>query len=641
MKRSLVTAFLAFGSTAFFSAKSQTTQLSWSQRTANTIMQAWPDSLVKEGAHEARWTYDLGVMYEGLKGIWYNTGNGEYFKFIEKRMNFFVNDDGSIKTYKQDEYNIDNILLGRSVLNVFRVVDKEKYYKAVVNLREQLRSQPRTNDGGFWHKKRYPYQMWLDGLYMGEPFYAEYAAMFNDTAAFDDIAKQFMLMEEHSRDSKTGLMYHGWDESKEQKWADKTTGRSPHFWARAMGWYGAALVDVLETFPVNHPKRKALVDILTRYAAAVQKVQDAKTGLWWDILDKPNVKPNYFEASASCQFVYAFAKGVRLGVLPQSYLAAAQKGYKGILSQFVKSDGKDGMTLDGTVSVSGLGGNPYRDGSFEYYMSEKVVRNDQKGLGAFLQASNEMDIAAMPKPGKGKTVLLDSYFNNETKKDAAGITRPFHYKWEEMRYEGFSIWGHTFKTAGANLATLYEAPTATNLKKSNVYVIVDPDTKAEAANPNYMDEASALNIYNWVKGGGVLVMMMNDSANTEFAHFNILADKFGIHFNPDLRNHVIGNAIEPGIMTIPTGDKIFKNTKKVYLKDICTITLKAPAKAHFSDKGDVIMAVAKVGKGTVFAVGDPWLYNEYTDGRKHDGDINNYAAAKDLANWLLEQAPAK
>ncbi|MDH7460176.1 glycoside hydrolase family 88 protein [Chitinophagaceae bacterium 26-R-25] len=641
MKRTLATAFLGLGSLAFFSAKSQTTQLSWSQRAGNTIMQAWPDSLVKESAHEARWTYDLGVMYEGLRGLWYNTGNGDYFKFIEKRMDFFVNNDGSIKTYKQDEYNIDNILLGRSVLTAFRVTDKEKYYKAVVNLREQLKSQPRTNDGGFWHKKRYPYQMWLDGLYMGEPFYVEYAAQFNDTAAFNDIAKQFILMEEHSRDSKTGLMYHGWDESKEQKWADKTTGRSPNFWARAMGWYGAALVDVLETFPINHPKRKALVDILTRYAAAIQKVQDAKTGLWWDVLDKPNVKPNYFEASASCQFVYTYAKAVRLGLLPQSYLSVAQKGYKGILAEFVKSDGKDGMTLDGTVSVSGLGGNPYRDGSFEYYMSEKVVRNDQKGLGAFLQMSNEMDIAAMPKPGKGKTVLLDSYFNNETKKDAAGITRPFHYKWEELRYEGFSIWGHTFKSAGASLATLNVAPTAANLKKANVYIVVDPDTKAEAPNPNYMDEASAQNIYNWVKNGGVLVMMMNDSANTEFAHFNILADKFGIHFNPDLRNHVIGNAIEPGIMTIPAGDKIFTNTKKVYLKDICTMTLKAPATAHFTNKGDVIMAVAKVGKGTVFAVGDPWLYNEYTDGRKHNDDINNYAAAKDLANRLLQQATAK
>jgi unsaturated rhamnogalacturonyl hydrolase len=207
-----------------------------------------------------------------------------------------------------------------------------------------------------------------------------------------------------------------------------------------------------------------------------------------------------------------------------------------------------------------------------------------------------------------------------------------------MRYEGFSIWGHTFKAAGANLATLYDVPTASNLKSSSVYIIVDPDTKAEATNPNYMDEASAQNIYNWVKNGGVLVMMMNDSANTEFARFNILAEKFGIHFNPDLRNHVIGNAIEPGIMTIPAGDKIFSNTKKVYLKDICTMTLKAPATADFTDKGDVIFAVAKVGKGTVFAVGDPWLYNEYTDGRKHNDDINNYAAAKDLANWLLQQA---
>ncbi|MBN9297948.1 MAG: glycoside hydrolase family 88 protein [Filimonas sp.] len=615
--------------------------LAWSERAANTVMRNWTDSFTSEGRSKAQWSYDQGVILKGMEGLWYRTGKGEYYKYIDKSVNFFVNDDGTIKTYKLEDYNIDNVLNGRLLLTMFRVTDRAKFYKAASTLREQLNTQPRTNEGGFWHKKRYPSQMWLDGLYMGEPFYAEYAYLFKQDSAFNDIAKQFILMERHARDSKTGLLYHGWDESKEQQWADKTTGVSPNFWGRAMGWYGMALVDALEYFPANHPKRDTLINILKRYAVAVQKVQDAKTGLWWDILDKPNVKPNYFEASASCMFVYTFAKAVRLGYLPASYLTVAQKGYDGIIKQFVKADDNGGMTLDGTVGVSGLGGTPYRDGSFDYYMKEKIVVNDPKGLGAFLLASNEIELAAMPKIGKGKTVTLDSYFNAETKKDGAGFLRSYHYKWEEMKNEGFSIWGYAFKATGANINTLYEAPTADNLKKSDVYIIVDPDTKDESPNPNYMDEKSAQSIYDWVKNGGVLVMMMNDSINTEFKHFNTLSEKFGIHFNQDIRNRVTGTQYEMGAQLIPANDAIFKTAKKIYLKEICTIALKAPAKAHYTDKGDVLMAVAKVGKGTVFAVDDPWLYNEYTDGKRLPADFDNYKAAKDLTNWLLQQVPAK
>lgn len=642
--KKLLKLFSALGLFATLSVQAQTSvsqPISWSERAAHTIMCNWTDLFTSEGRAKPVWSYDQGVILKGMEELWYNTAKGDYFKYIEKSVNFFIGDDGEIKTYKMDDYNIDNVLNGRLALTMFRVTDKVKYYKAASTLREQLRTQPRTNDGGFWHKKRYPYQMWLDGLYMGEPFYAEYAYLFNDTAAYSDIAKQFILMEKHSRDSKTGLMYHGWDESKQQQWADKTTGKSPNVWARAMGWYGMALIDVLEYFPANHPQRKALEAILKRYAAAVLKTQDATTGLWWDVMDKPSVSPNYFEASASCMFVYTFAKAARMQLLPATYMIAAQKGYKGIIEKFVVPNGDDAMTLNGTVGVSGLGGNPYRDGSFAYYMKEKIVVNDPKGLGAFLLASNEIEMAGQPKPGKGKNILLDSYFNAETKKDAAGITRPFHYKWEELRYEGFSIWGHAFKSYGATLSTLYQAPTATSLKKSDVYIIVDPDTKDESPNPNYMDERSAQNIYDWVKKGGVLVMMMNDSANTEFKHFNVLAEKFGIHFNQDIRNRVTGSQFEMGAQMVPANDLIFHTAKKLYLKEICTIAVKDPAKAHYTDNGDVLMAIAKMGKGTIFAVGDPWLYNEYTDGRKLPADFENYKAAKDLALWLLQQSGAK
>jgi len=277
---------------------------------------------------------------------------------------------------------------------MYRATGNDKYRKIVELLRSQLKTHPRTKEGGFWHKKIYPSQMWLDGLYMGEPFYAEYAATFKEDAAFDDIAKQFILMEQHARDAKTGLLYHGWDESKKQRWSNPETGRSPNFWGRAMGWYAMALVDTLDYFPRNHAKRGELVAILNRVAEAVAKYQEPRSGLWYQILDKGDEKGNYFESSAACMFVYALAKGVRNGYLPAKYRQVAENGYRGILKEFVKTDANGQLNLEGTVAVAGLGGNPYRDGSYEYYLSEKVVTNDPKGVGALLLAATEMETAA-------------------------------------------------------------------------------------------------------------------------------------------------------------------------------------------------------------------------------------------------------
>ena len=236
--------------------------------------------------------------------------------------------------------------------------------------------------------------MWLDGLYMGGPFYAEYSAIFNEPAAFDDIAKQFMLMERNSRDDKTGLLYHGWDESRQQRWANPQTGRSPNFWGRAMGWNAMALVDTPDHFPQKHSKRAELVAILNRLARAVADFQDPRSSLWYQVLDKGAAKGNYLESSAACMFAYALAKGVRKGYLRPTYMEVAKKGYSGILKEFIKTDANGQLNLEGTVNVGGLGGNPYRDGSYEYYLSEKVVTNDPKGIGALLLAATEMEIAS-------------------------------------------------------------------------------------------------------------------------------------------------------------------------------------------------------------------------------------------------------
>lgn len=602
---------------------------------ASTVMQLWPDT---GDSTAIRWTYDNGVIWKGLEGLWYNTGDARYFKYVQHQMDRLVDKEGNIRTYKLEDYNLDNVLCGRILLMLYNVTGQKQYYKAASTLRDQLRQQPRTSGGSFWHKKKYTEQVWLDGLYMAQPFFAEYAAEFHEDSVFDDVVKQFTAIETNTRDKATGLLYHGWDESKQEKWADKQTGRSPHFWARAMGWYGMALVDAMDYLPAG--KRKPLEEILTRYAAAIKKAQDPGTGCWWDILDKPNEKGNYPEASASCMFVYTLAKGIRKGYLPNTYRASAEKSWQGIRQKFL-SVGADGRTdLQGTVSVSGLGGNPYRDGSYSYYISEKVVPNDPKGIGAFLLAADEMAM----KPSTGKTVLLDQYFNNEHHKDITGANVRFHYIWDELDNNGYAIWGGIFNRLGAHTDTLPTAPTATSLAKASVYIIVDPDNEKESPAPNYPSDADINGIENWVKAGGVLVLMSNDSANCEFTHFNRLAARFGIQFNFDCYHKVTGSQFEMGAFTMKpmtVQDGIFKTTDKIYIKELSTLTLSGPAKPVFTDAGHNIMAVARVGKGTVFAVGDPWFYNEYTDGRKLPADFENYNAARDLAQWLLAQSKTK
>lgn len=593
----------------------------WSAKMAATVMDIRKDS--SDGA-PAKWTYDQGVVWRGLEGLWYNTGDGRYFKYIQRCMDRLVDQQGNIPTYKQEDYNLDNILCGRILLLLYKVTNRDKYYKAATLLRQQLKDQPRTHGGSFWHKKKYPWQVWLDGLYMAQPFYAEYASLFHEDTAFNDIAKQFISIDLNARNLINGLYYHGWDESRQEKWANKGSGLSPNFWGRAMGWYGMALVDALDYFPANHPGRESLLAILRRYAVAVRKVQDPATGLWWDILDKPGAKGNYPEASASCMLVYTLAKAVRLGYLPPSCLDAAKRGYAGVLKKFV-TIGANGQTeLQGTVSVSGLGGDLYR--------------NDPKGIGAFLLAADEMELLPTLSAGKDRTVLLDYYFNNEHKKDITGEIVRYHYTWEDQANSGFSLFGNIFRQYGMHTDSLPGAPTPEKLKNASVYIIVDPDNEKESPVPNYATPEDIKSIYDWVKGGGVLLLMSNDSGNAEFPHFNRLTEKFGIHFNEDSRNKVIGNKYEMGAFTMAVKDTIFKTTKKIHIKELSTLKLNTPAKAHYTEGGDVIMAVAKIGKGTVFAVGDPWFYNEYLDGRKLPAEYENYNAAKDLVKWLIEQA---
>ncbi len=367
-------------------------QIDYAKEISNTIMHKWPDSLTRIDGKSAGWSYDIGLYLEAISNVYARTGDKKYYDYIVKQMNRFLLPDGKIKFYKQESYNIDYVRNGKMMMYLFEKTGDQKYADAAKYIRQQLYKHPRTSEGGFWHKKVYPNQMWLDGLYMGQPFYAHYSKAFNESQNFDDVAKQFILMEKNSRDSLTGLLHHAWDESREQKWANKETGKSPNIWGRAMGWYGVALVDVLDDFPKDHPKRKTLLDILNRYVEAIAKVQNPKNNLWYQVLDQAHRAGNYPEASASSMFVYTMLKASRLGYIPSKYKSLAEKGYQSIINQFIVK-GEDGYYhLNGTVMVSGLGGKPYRNGSFEYYISEPVIQDDPKGMGAFILAANEIQL---------------------------------------------------------------------------------------------------------------------------------------------------------------------------------------------------------------------------------------------------------
>lgn len=610
-----------------------------SQRAANAAIERWPDGRFVPTGQKWAWNYELGTLLEGMDSVWLNTADVRYFNYVKSSVDQFVEPDGSIPTRKVEEYQLDNILLGRQLLLLYGVTQEPRYAKAAELLYQQLVHQPRTPSGGFWHKQRYPNQMWLDGLYMAEPFYAEYAATFHHPEAFADITHQFVLMDKHARDPKTGLLYHGWDESKQQRWADKQTGLSSQFWARAMSWYMMALVDTLPYYPADDPGRKELITQLERDAAAVVRYQDGASGLWYQVLDKTNAKGNYFESSASCMFVYALANGVRRGYLPISYVANAEHGYRGILSQFIQTGPKNDVSLTRTVKGAGLGGDPYRDGSYAYYISEKVGTNDPKGIGAFLMASTEMENSSNAKLGRGDTILLDSWFNSQRRPDAFGQQVYFHYKWNDQSNSGYSLFGHIFRNFGAQTATLDSEPTLAALRQAQVYIIVSPDIPAKNPMPHYMQSEDATQIANWVKAGGVLMIMENDPENADLTHLNLLTEQFGIHFNDVVRNRVEGRKFEQGKIVVSAGGPIFHQPHTLYMKEICTISAKAPAASVLTDRGDILMAIAKFGKGTVFATVDPWLYNEYTDGRKLPAEYDNYAGGEELVRWILTQHP--
>lgn len=602
----------------------------YSERMSASIMHTHRDSITVKLGKPAGWDYEQGLLLKALEKMYQRTGDAKYFNYIKKNIDSFVDEQGNIRTYHFNEFNSDNITTGRMLLYLYQELGDVRYKKAAEKLRAQITAQPRDSDGGFWHKQRYPNQMWLDGLYMLEPFYAEYGTITGEDN-WADIIKQFELMYKGALDAKTGLLIHAYDQARVQPWADKKTGHSPNFWGRSMGWYEMALVDVLDYMPINHPGRQILIKQLLDLSAALLKIQDPASGLWYQVPNFPGRAGNYLEASAANMFIYAFAKGARKGYLPASYLKAAQKAYAGALKNFVSTDANGFIHLEKTVSVGGLGGVPYRDGSYAYYLSEPLKQDDLKGVGPFILASLEIEIAKELSVGKGKKVVLDYFFNHETKNG-----QRFHYTWEDRKDSGFHLWGIQFEQLGATLDTLGVSPTRENLKNASVYIIVDPDSPKETAKPNYMNAKATDEIEAWVKAGGNLILLANDTTNCEIPQFNILARRFGIEFVAPNLNFVQGRNWEQGTVLIEPGNPVFDPIKKVYIKEITTLKLSGPAKSIANLQGYPVMAISKVGKGKVFALGDPWLYNEYTNNRRTPLEYENFLAAKKLAEYMLK-----
>jgi len=367
--------------------------LNWAVRTTDSFIKRAPDNKITYEKNRARhkWHYEQGLMLNALYGLWQVTDNRDYFDFIQKNIDLYVGEDGSIRTYDPEDFKLDDIGPGRSLLRLYDATGDEKYHKAAQLLRRQLERQPRTAAGGFWHKKIYPWQMWLDGLYMAAPFYAEYEKVFAGQPDYADVIKQFTLIYEKTYDPETGLLYHGWDEKRQQLWANPQTGLSSHFWGRGLGWYMMALVDVLEILPPETVGRAELLEQLNDLSEAIVSVRDPESKVWYQVLDQGDREGNYLESSASAMFIYSFAKGANLGYLPADYWKIAKESFGGFLTEFVRVN-EDGLVdVRYACSGAGLGGKQQRDGSFEYYISEPQRTNDCKAVGPFILAALELE----------------------------------------------------------------------------------------------------------------------------------------------------------------------------------------------------------------------------------------------------------
>ena len=343
-----------------------------------------------------KWNYTSGLELLSMIDAGEAYGRPDFYDYALRYYDSIVRPDASVITYKKEKYNLDHVCPGRPLFRIAERTGEPRYAQVLDTLFSQLQSHPRNEDGGFWHKQVYPHQMWLDGLYMAEPFYAEYVVRkMGDSDRFAelkaDIVRQFTLVADHTYDPATGLYRHACDVAREQFWCDKTTGQTPHAWGRAMGWYAMAIVETLQYLGVDETTQP-MVDILNHIYETLPKFADPATGMWYQVLDQPGREGNYLEATGSIMFVYAMLKGVRLGYLPAELKPEARRLYERFVERFIRENEDGTISMTDCCAVAGLGGASMRDGSFDYYISEPIIENDCKGVGPFIWASMEYDL---------------------------------------------------------------------------------------------------------------------------------------------------------------------------------------------------------------------------------------------------------
>lgn len=350
-------------------------------------------------AGKVKWNYTTGLELLALMDAGRVYDRPQFYDYALRYYDTIVRPDHTVITYKKSNYNLDHICPGRPLFEIYDRTGEPRYRAVLDTLFSQLGGHPRNADGGFWHKKIYPGQMWLDGLYMAQPFYAEYVRRYvcgGEGMAWreycDDIVNQFVTVAQHTYDPATGLYRHACDVTREMFWCDKTTGQSEHAWGRALGWYAMAIVETLEQLP-DGVNTAPMVKILNHIYEVLPRYADPVTGMWYQVLDCPQREGNYLESTGSIMFVYAMLKGVRLGYLPADYAPRARELYEKFVDRFVRENPDGTISITDCCAVAGLGGKQMRSGTFEYYISEPVIDNDCKGVGPFIWASIEYDRA--------------------------------------------------------------------------------------------------------------------------------------------------------------------------------------------------------------------------------------------------------
>lgn len=348
----------------------------------------WNIEKIREGK-PGSWNYIDGCMITALLSMADITGESKFFDFAEHFIDYYVLEDGSIRTYKPEKYNLDDINEGRVLFRLYQATGKEKYRKAADLLRQHIENQPRTFEGNFWHKAIYPNQVWLDGIYMAQPFYALYETNFG-SGDCEDTVRQLEMVRARMFDEEKKVYYHGYDASRKAFWADPVTGLSKNFWLRSVGWFSVALADLLEIV-TDEGQKQRIQKIFVDTMEGIAPYADPETGIYYQVVDQGGREGNYLETSGSSMIAYAMLKGARLGVLPKEYAAKGQKTFNGIVEKYLSFTG-DELNLGGICLVAGLGpeNNPRRDGSFEYYISEPVVENDAKGVAPFILCYTEV-----------------------------------------------------------------------------------------------------------------------------------------------------------------------------------------------------------------------------------------------------------